>query len=181
MLLERCLPSGHRLRFANGPTQAAGASARAPNSSQQAVELRILVVDGNADTALTPVLPLRLGGHQVSAGNDARSITMGTFEVYWVDALRVGPLGLVPARACERRTPHSLKSPAAAQRFCRRDAAGARRAHNGRGELVVLSTCAAKLWDRFPLAVFAAQGSSRRCPCRSKAAAGAVTRLVSVS
>jgi hypothetical protein len=98
------------------------------------------------------VLPLRLGGHQVGAGNEAWSITMGTFDVYWVDAVRVGPLGLVPARASERRTPHPLKSLAAAQQFCRRDAAGARRAHNGRGELVVISTCATKLWDRFPLA-----------------------------
>jgi hypothetical protein len=89
MLFERCLPSGHRLRFTNGPTQAAGASARAPTSSQQAVELRILVVDDNADTALTPVLRLRLGGHHVGAGHDVRSTKMGTFEVYWVDAVRV--------------------------------------------------------------------------------------------
>jgi hypothetical protein len=86
MLFERCLPSGHRLRFTNGPTQAAGASARAPTSSQQAVELRILVVGDNADTALTPVLLLRLGGHQVGVGDDARSTKMGTFEAYWVDA-----------------------------------------------------------------------------------------------
>ena len=82
---------------------------------------------------------------------------MGTFEVYWVDAVRVGPKGLLPAGACERRTPRPLKSLAAAQQFCRNDAAGARRAHNSQGELVVLSTCATKLWDRFPLAVGAEQ------------------------
>ena len=70
-----------------------------------------------------------------------------------MDALRVGPKGLIPARACERRTPRPLKSLAAAQQFCRRDVAVARRAHNGRGELVVISICAAKVWDRFPLAV----------------------------
>ena len=111
----------------------------------------------NADTALTPVLPLRLGGHQVGAGNEAWSIPMGTFEVYWVDAVKVSPIGLVPAGACERRTQHPLGSLAAAQQFCRNDAAGARRAHNSRGELVVINTCAAKLWDRFPLAVGAEQ------------------------
>jgi hypothetical protein len=119
--------------------------------------LRILVVDDHADTALTPVLPLRRGGHQVGAGNEAWSITMGTFEVYWVDAVGVGPLGLLAATACERRTPHPLGNLAAAQQFCRGDAAAARRAHNGRGELVVVSTCATKLWDRFPLAVGAEQ------------------------
>jgi hypothetical protein len=119
--------------------------------------LRILVVDDNADTALTPVLLLRLGGHRVGTGNDARSTKMGTFEVYWVDALRVSPMGLVPARASERRTPRPLESLAAAQQFCRNDAAGARRAHNSQGELVVISTCAAKLWDRFPLAAGAEQ------------------------
>jgi hypothetical protein len=70
-----------------------------------------------------------------------------------VDALRVGPKGLIPAGACERRTPRPLESLAAAQQFCRGDAAGARRAHNGQGELVVISTCGTKVWDRFPLAV----------------------------
>jgi hypothetical protein len=119
--------------------------------------LRILVVDDNADTALPAVFRLRLGGHQVGAGTDARSLTMGTFEVYWVDALRVSPLGLIPTGACERRTPRPLESLAAAQQFCRSDAPGARRAHNSQGELVVISTCATKLWDRFPLATGAEQ------------------------
>jgi hypothetical protein len=82
---------------------------------------------------------------------------MGRFDVYWVDAVRVGPRGLIPARASERRTPHSLESLAAAQQFCHRDVAIARRAHNGRGELVVMSTCATRLWDRFPLATGAEQ------------------------